>query len=137
MAAIEAGRLAPHQAWGELRTEPSGNYIAGNLRKIYDDSGSIFPESTYSGEGSRQERWKSVVKSDFTSIPDWRRYYRRGKKPMTSLPFTDFPGINPPKVRLPSHFFCQVTSFAYLFTQINRVVLKQHSATILLLPSNQ
>lgn len=52
-------------------TDPTGGYIASELKKIHDDSMSVFPESVYSVEGARrQTRWKSTMHSDFIPISE-------------------------------------------------------------------
>ena len=59
--------------------DPPGGFIAAELKKIHDDSMSIFPESVYSMEGGRRRaRWKSTMHSDF--IPIERLRERAEKK---------------------------------------------------------
>lgn len=74
--------------------DPPGNVIASKLRHIFDDSSSMFPESTYSTDIRKQRRWQSVVQSDYKPILNWREVFVTVAKPPTSLPFRD----EPPKV---------------------------------------
>ena len=66
MEALEAaiGQVAPQ--WRPKG--PPGGFIASELKKIHDDSVSVFPESVYNGEGRRQARWATTMKTDYIPI---------------------------------------------------------------------
>ena len=46
----------------------SGNHLASGLKRIHDDSASVFPESVYTSVDSENNRWRSLYDSEFIPL---------------------------------------------------------------------
>ena len=45
-----------------------GNHLASGLKRIHDDSASVFPESVYTSVDSENNRWRSLYNSEFIPL---------------------------------------------------------------------
>ena len=43
--------------------------FVGAIKQIHDSSASVFPESEYSTPSAVENRWRSIIHSDFVPIP--------------------------------------------------------------------